>query len=324
MPKRDLERELDELASGLDPAVLRKALRDRVNLVVAKAAARIASLGLKDAVPDLLAAFDRQFGEKADPQCWAKLAIAKALRDLNWSESAVFVRGAEYRQWEPVWGSEADSAGTLRAVCLLAIPSCTDLLRDQKFWILMRGLSDRLAPVRAEAARAIESMEGFEAALLLRLKARTPEQDASVTGQVFESLLNVEREPAIPFLLDSVEQRGLPERDEERAEQAILALGASRLPGTTDALIACTSNPRLRGLYEPVLRALSISRLPPALDFLIGIIENGRESDARIALGALEMHRASSDLAARVREAVLRRGSRTLQDVYERYFPAQP
>lgn len=321
MPKRDIEREIHELGATSDPHVLQKALRDRVNLITAKAASRTGDLRLRELVPDLLTAYDRHFEEKADPQCWAKISIAKALKDLDWAESAPFVRGAEYRQWEAVWGGEADSAGTLRATCLLAIPSCTDLLRDDKLWTLMRGLSDRIAPVRMEAARGLELIGGFEAALLLRLKARSADRDLSVTGQVFESLLSVEREAAISFVLDCIEQRGVPERDEETAEQAALALGSSRLPGSTEALISCASDQRLRQMYEIVLRSLSISRLEPALNFLIAVLENGRERDALAALAALELHRSSGDLSARVQQAVKERESAPVTKEWQRLFP---
>lgn len=323
MPKRDIELELDQLSGVTDKAALQKALRDRVSLIVAKAAGRAGDLRFRELAPELLAAFDRHFAEKSDPQCWAKIAIAKALREIDWAESAPFVRGAEYRQWEPVWGGEAESAGTLRAVCLLAIPNCTDLLRDGKLWILMRGLSDKIAPVRTEAARALELVGGFEAALLLRLKARSGDADSGVTGQVFESLLSVEREGAIPFLLESIEQRGEPERDDEMAEQAALALGASRLPQTCETLIACAENQKLRSIYEPVLRALSISRLENALEYLVGVLANGRERDAQAALAALELHRSTPEIAARVEDAVKERESAILKRDWERLFSQQ-
>ena len=41
---------------------------------------------------------------KTDPQCWAKNAIVKALKDLNHDDPAVFLRGIEHVQMEPVWG----------------------------------------------------------------------------------------------------------------------------------------------------------------------------------------------------------------------------
>jgi hypothetical protein len=76
-------------------APLRKALRDRVNVIVAKAASISAELQLYALLPDLLSAFERLFDKprESDPQCWGKNAIAKALKDLDHRESATFLRG---------------------------------------------------------------------------------------------------------------------------------------------------------------------------------------------------------------------------------------
>ena len=325
MAKRDVERELEALSGTTDSGVLRKALRDKINLIAAKAAAIVARLKLRTLIPELLTAYDRHFRDaaKTDPQCWAKAALAKALKDLEWAESEPFVRGASYVQWEPVWGTEADSAGTLRATCLLALPFCTDLLRDEKLMCLMRGLGDSLATVRLEAARALEQIGGMEAALLLRLKARFGDIDLSVTGQVFESLLSVEREPAIPFILEAITQRGEPDKNCDLAEQAALVLGASRLPDSTEALIACFREVRSANLGEILLRSLSISRLDEALDFLVKLIVEGRQPEAVSALSALEMHSASQEVAARVRTAVAERDSEAVTAHWSRLFTAR-
>ncbi|HXA49421.1 MAG TPA: hypothetical protein VNV86_03915, partial [Candidatus Acidoferrum sp.] len=65
--------------------LLRRGLTDRSNVVVAKAAKMAGELDARDAIPDLLAAFDRLFDDpvKRDPQCWGKTAIAKTLRDMD-------------------------------------------------------------------------------------------------------------------------------------------------------------------------------------------------------------------------------------------------
>src|SRR5262245_53328811 len=73
---------------------LKRALQDRSNLVVAEAAkiaGKIQSVGV---IPDLLVTFTRLFEDpvKADPKCWGKTAIVKALTALNYEESAPFLR----------------------------------------------------------------------------------------------------------------------------------------------------------------------------------------------------------------------------------------
>ena len=101
---------------------LRRALNDRNNYIVGRAAAIIGELRLEELIPDLLVAFDRFFEEpvKADPQCLAKNAIAQALKDLGHHAAAAYVRGIVHVQLEPTWGGRADSAAALRGTCALA------------------------------------------------------------------------------------------------------------------------------------------------------------------------------------------------------------
>jgi len=138
---------------------LRKALADRVNLVAAKAANIAAELPAPELIPDLLRAFDRLFEDpvKRDPQCWGKNAIARALKDLGHRESPAFLRGAVHIQMEPVWGGQEDTAGPLRGICLLALPACPDLAREQVLRHMVNALTESSPTVRADAARALES-----------------------------------------------------------------------------------------------------------------------------------------------------------------------
>src|SRR5689334_19745412 len=240
MPVRQIERELQSLAElrSAEPSeardrALRKALGDKVNVIVAKAAALTGEMELRALIPDLLAAFERLLIHpvKADPKCWAKEAIAKALKDLGHADSTIFLKGAQHVQMEPVWGGEGDTATTLRATCTLALLQCTDLTRDDKLWAVMRLLTESSPSMRRDAALALESLEGRESALLLRIKARMGDVDFTVTGQVFESLLKVEGEAAVPFIVEF-----LRTPITEVREEAALALGASRLPAAVTAL----------------------------------------------------------------------------------------
>lgn len=117
MARRDIERELQELylvrQVGLPErvATLRKALRDRINVIVARAALLAGECGSSELIPDLTVAFERLFRDpvKTDAQCWGKNAIAKALKDLGHAEGATFLRGVAYVQMEPVWGGSSDT-----------------------------------------------------------------------------------------------------------------------------------------------------------------------------------------------------------------------
>ena len=125
--KQAFERKLEALSflrcgpseAAIDP--LRKALKDRSNYLVSKAAGLAGELGLNALIPDLTAAFDRFMVDAAasDPQCWDKNAIVKTLKDLNHDDPAVFLRGIEHIQMEPVWGGTADTAMTLTLIVFI-------------------------------------------------------------------------------------------------------------------------------------------------------------------------------------------------------------
>jgi hypothetical protein len=277
MPHRDIQGEIERLgrlrdaAPGEADAALRKALGDRVNLIVAKAAKLIGEMNRRELIPDLLRAFDRLLdkGAERDPQCWGKNAIAKALVDLDHREAAPFLRGMRCVQMEPVWGKLEDMAQSLRGTCVLALAACTDLPREEILRHIVDVMTDDAQTVRIESVRALESMEGDESPLLLRLKARVGDAEAPVVGQVFDSLLKLERKSGVPFVAEFL-QNGTP----EIAGEAALALGISRLEGTVEILRAAydVANADLR---QVVLRALGASRHEDAIAFLKSVARGG-------------------------------------------------
>lgn len=291
MANRRIEEQLDALSTlrGSSPAAaapaLRKALADRVNLVAAKAAKIAAELPAPEVLPDLLRAFDRLFDDpvKRDPQCWGKNAIAQALRDLGHRESPAYLRGAVHIQMEPVWAGQEDTAGPLRGICLLALPACPDLPREQVLRHMVNGLTEPSPTVRADSARALAEMQGDDCALLLRLKARAGDSEPAVTGQVLESLLAVERREAIPFV------RQFLAPAETVAEEAALALGSSRQSAAVDVLLEAWPAARGAEFRQAILRALSISRDDRAIEFLRSLAAEGRPQDAADAGAALAL-----------------------------------
>ena len=275
---RDLSRE--RAASGL-----RLALSDRVNVVAAKAAKVASELQMRELIPELLAAFDRLFVKpvERDPQCWAKNAIAQALADLEHREHAPFLMGARHVQMEPVWGGQEDTAQKLRGTCLLALVTCNDLPRTEKLRILVDALVDKSQVVRVEAVRAIAEMEGDEAALVLRLKARMGDKESVVTGQVFDSLLRLEPERGLELVKGYLEN-GPPELKEEAA----LALGASRMAAAVEVLLEFLPRAVEPYFRKTVLRALAASRQEKAIEFLRELAE-GDGMDAAGAKEALRL-----------------------------------
>ncbi len=253
--------------------------------------------------------------KQADPQCWAKTSLAKALKDLGHSEARTFLRGLQHIQMEAVWGGEEDSAPVLRGTCALALVQCADLSRNDKFKYLIPPLTESQPAVRRDAVRALEQMEGLEAILLLHLKARAGDSEASVTGQVFESLLRLEREGAIPFVAAF-----LASPVEEVREEAALALGASRFSSAIPVLKEAWTMQRRSGISEVFLQAISASRQEPAIDFLLNLIRNGDTTDAVSALRALELHKNSIDIRRQIGNAVEARGDIAIGRAFRERF----
>src|SRR5688572_30117548 len=153
---------------------------------------------------------------------------------------------------EPVYGGQEDSAVHLRANAVLALVQCADLPRPEILRCLVDALVDKSDTVRVEAVRALEQMNGDEAGVLLRLKAHAGDKRAAVIGQVFDSLLTLERDRAVEFVV-----RFMKSTDPETRDEAALALGASRLTSAVEKLIEVWKESRGREFGPVVLRALS-------------------------------------------------------------------
>ena len=331
MAKRNIEEEVARLSRLQDSAggeeaaaAVRKGLRDRVNLVAARAAQVAGELKLKSVAPDMVAVFHRLVSQGAvsDPQCWAKNAIAKALTDLDHDDSGAFLPGCRYVQMEAVWGGKTDTAVTLRSLCTLALVQCADLPRADKFRHILASVTDPAESVRIDALRALEQMEGEEAALLLRLKAGLGDPRAAVLGQAIESLLRLEGARALDFAGRFLVERDLAisnELDstpEEKIEEAALAIGSSRLPAAVEVLKGSwTRQPKM-----VFLQAISVSRQQIGFDFLLELVRSGRERDAANALAALAIHRNSTEIENLVRTAVQKRASPVLQEKMDADF----
>jgi HEAT repeat protein len=254
---------------------------------------------------------------ESDPQCWAKLAIAKCLKEFGFAEAAPFVRGLHHFQWESTWGGKTDTAAGLRSTCALALVQCTDLPRHETLVHLVNAVTDPDANVRTDAVRALEQMGGREVILLLRLKARCADKEARVTGQVLEALLAVEGPAAVGFVTQF-----LHSVSEEECDEAALALGASRLNEAVEALKAAWLNPRGIRPIPVLLRAISASRLDSAIDFLLEQIRDGRLHTAEEVLKAMDLHRDSEEIVRRIGEAVSDREE--LKSLYSDLYHRRP
>jgi HEAT repeat protein len=308
---RAFDEKLDQIASlGLvaDPqnavVPLRKALKDRSNYAVGKAAAIVGHLALRELIPDLVAAFNRFFADavKSDPQCWAKNAIVKALKDLGHDDPDLYLRGMRHVQMEPVWGGRADSAGTLRGASALALPA-TSLPREEVLLALADLVADPLKIVRVDAIVAMAQLPGADVELVLRTKVLAGDSEVEVVGQCLTSLLDIAPERSLSFAA-----RFLEGEVAEVAVEAAAALGSCPREEAVQVLVGCFERLRNAETRRAVLLALGASRLESARDFLLRIAAEGREADAAVAVGALHRGRFGEQVAERLRKIAGERG----------------
>jgi HEAT repeat protein len=295
---------------------LRGALRGP-GYLAGKAASLVAQAGRKELIPDLLAAFTRLFANplKADPQCWGKSAIAKALKDLGFAESATYLGGAAHVQMEPVWGGQEDTAGTLRGTCLLALVECHDLPDVDLLTHLTDALADRKKLVRVDAVRAIGQVGREEGALLLRLKALAGDPEVEVTAACLATLIAMRAPGAIAFAA-----RFLKAEDPDVRLEAAAVLGESRDPSAFAVLRDAREKERDRELRGALLAAMGTLRQEDSIGFLLSLIGRGAPEAAEDALVALAPSRFSEEIRERVRTAVKRGGSDRLMQVFEQHF----
>ena len=125
---RKLESLLAQLAQiHLNPTtpeamlLLRQLLNSKQPVAIAQAATLIAEAEHYDLISDLVAAFEWAMTKpnERDPGCTAKLKLADALYQLDYSNEDLFLQGIRHVQRHPVWGSEQDAAAPLRSVCAL-------------------------------------------------------------------------------------------------------------------------------------------------------------------------------------------------------------
>ena len=317
-----LRQQLPEAA--VDP--LRKALTNRNNFVVGKAADLVRQLQLTQLIPELLTAFDRFFEDpvKADPQCWAKNAISRALATFEHQDAAVFLRGMHHIQLEPSYGGPSDSAGTLRATCALALVQCRSLLDADLLAHLLELLADKDKTVRAEAVRAIEQVGSPSAALLLRqraildLKVRSrkpaepPEEEPEVLGACYSGILHIEGASAIPWIT-----RFLAAADDPAAEAA-LAIAGTHSPQAFEGLrnrFAKESDP---WFCSVLLSAIALTRQDAAVEFLFDQVRN-ESLQAEAAIEAILRALPSDDVIKRLEELVA--GNQRLSRAFATHRP---
>lgn len=259
---------------------LQKALGNRNNFIVGKAADLVREFKLMQLTGALTSAFERflENPEKTDPQCWAKNAIARTLAAFEYQEADFFVRGMRHVQLEPVWGGKSDTAGTLRATCALALVQCRSLVETDLLAHLIDLVPDKDKSVRLGVMRAIEQVGSPAASLLLRLRAVLGSDEPEVLGACYGGILRLEGVRAIPWVA-----RFLASGD-DTAGEAALAIAATHSPEGFNALRERFSDAQDPWWRSVLLSAMALTRLDAAMEFLLDLVR----TESLEAQGAIE------------------------------------
>jgi hypothetical protein len=283
---------------------LRKALENRNNFIVGKAAELVRELRILPLVPDLLSAYDRFFShpEKSDPQCWAKNSISRTLDILEHQDAAPFLRGLRHIQMEPVWGGQSDTAGTLRATCALALVQCRSIPEPELLAHLVDLLADKEKSVRTEVVRAIGNMNSTAAALVLRTKAVLGDDEPEVMGSCFGAFLSIEGTHGIEWVSSFLDAT------DDKAAEAALAIAGTRSPEAFDCLRRGLENAKDAWRRSVLLSAVALTRQPDATEFLLELI-SAESPDSEAAIEAV-VRSAPSEAVLKRLEGIVARNPR--------------
>src|SRR5579885_238550 len=295
-------------ADRVDP--LRKALSNRNNFIVAKAADLIREFHAEEFTPDLPGAFDRFFenAEKTDPQCWAKNALSRTLAAFEHQDPETFLRGMRHIQMEPVWGGRSDTAGTLRSICAHALVGCRELREPELLGLLIELFRDKDNTVRAEAVRAIAQVGSEAASLLLRLRATVGNDEPEVLANCFAGVLAMEGTAAIAWVCQFLQH------EDEIAGEAALALGQTRSSEVLDALRKAFAEHRDPWFGGVLLSAIALTRGEEAFDFLLELVREESRSAAD-AISAIWNAVPPTEVRERLETAVRETGNERLGHV---------
>ncbi|RXH57140.1 HEAT repeat domain-containing protein [Granulicella sibirica] len=295
-PKRSFDAELATLETLRDAtpeaaeAGLVKALTNRNNFIVAKAATLAQNHHLASLTPALAEAFHRFLDSKSDPQCWAKIAIAKALAAFEYQSPEIFLTGMRHVQLEPVWGGVEDTAGPLRGTCALALVQCRTLNNHTLLTHLTPLFADKELSVRVNAARAVEQVGTDSASLLLRfhaelislvpsLRAHLGSETPELFGACYSGVLSLDGPAALPWAAQFL----LPEDD--ASAEAAMAIAQTQTPECFPILKAAAQRARDPWFRQCVLSAIALSRQQEGTAYLLHLIaEDTHAAEAQEAL----------------------------------------
>jgi HEAT repeat protein len=296
-------------------ACLKKALKEKSNFLVAKAAEFTAQQLAYDLVSDLITAFERFLVDplSADKTCAGKRAIARALYDLEYDNAAFYRRYLHYRQMEPVYGGHVDTAIDLRCTCALGLIASND---PRAVLSLVALLHDNEFQARLGAVKALELVYPFHAEIVLRHKILQGDEEPEVIAQCFSSLVKAAAEESLSFIAAY-----LDDDNNVLRESAALALGESRLDDALELLInTCDALLPSDPLIQSFFRAIALQRKQTAYQYLLDKIAHAPVTQANNAVIALSMYNYNKDLKEQVILLSRKRAAKELSGVVESYW----
>jgi hypothetical protein len=346
MPKKDPSQEaLDEVramehgeSSDASIARLRKLLGHRSNHVVGRAAQLAGKWKAEDAIPELLAAFERFVASpvKLDPGCIAKQPIIEALCALNHNDPEIFLLAARHvqrepgftdgdpdqwkppiarRQWkepEALKSKEDDTAATLRGTAGDGLLGCG--YTDTHF-VLASLLFDAESRTRRIAMESLVGAAAYSSELLIRAALLAGEPEGDIFSMGIQGLMAINAERSLPFVREF-----LSNPDVSVAEEAALAIGEARLPESFPTLRAAWDLPTWSESRTLLLLPMALTRDDAALDFLMELIQEGQKYLAESAITVLGIYNGQPERVTVIQAAVDSRRSRELAQVFERVF----
>lgn len=322
MKKPDpVEQALDRLAALKNeaggPSVaaeLKAFLKNRSNLVVAKAAKIACQARATELFPELVRAFHRlmENPSKLDKGCAATTEIVGALHELDYAEPEVYLLGIHHVQMEGSFGPPVDAAAKLRANSALALartrhPAALDEI--------VSLLVDEWPEARIGAVRAMAVNGGPAGALVLKLKILTGESEPDVLAECFSGLLAAAPERSLPLVAGFIDSE-----DIAVAEAALLALGSSRLSAALDLLKARWDRAAGSSLRKTVLLAIAMIRSDAAIEFLLALLAECTPTMAKDVVIALAFFRNNETVRSRVETVVVSRNEKSVIEIFRQEF----
>lgn len=294
--------------------MLGQLIADRASIVVAKAARVAADVGAGELAPRMVQAFENfmKDGGRKDKRCQAKLAIVKALRQLNAGDPDLFARGVRHVQMEPVYGGMEDTAAPLRVECAAALAETGWRGAEIE---LAQLLADPVADARIGAARILAQAQLPSAEPLLRLRILAGEKNPAALQEYFVALLSLNPAGSVEFCSIFLDEPNGPS-----FEPAALALGESRLEAALAVLADAVQKNAGANSRRVLFASIALLRRDGAMDFLLSAIAKEPEPQAVDAVEALAVYDRDEPLVQRIRQTVSRRGSIKLRQAVEKSF----